>query len=147
MHRATLALTFILALALAPASPVRAADPTPMPSPAPPVVLRDGLQYTDITVGTGAVPKKGQTVIVHYTGWLEDGKKFDSSRDRSRPFSFVLGTGDVIKGWDEGVATMQVGGLRRLVVPAALAYGSKKSGDAIPPNATLIFIIELLAIQ
>lgn len=85
--------------------------------------------------------------MVHYTGWLADGTKFDTTRDRGRPFTFVLGGGDVIKGWDEGVATMQVGGLRRLVVPPALGYGAKGSHDTIPPNATLIFVIELLSVQ
>jgi FKBP-type peptidyl-prolyl cis-trans isomerase FkpA len=110
-----------------------------------------GLQYTDIRVGTGPVARAGQRVAVHYTGWLKgrlgmEGKKFDSSRDRNEPFLFMLGMGEVIPGWDEGVQGMQVGGLRKLVVPAALGYGSKGAGDSIPPNATLVFEVELLAL-
>jgi peptidylprolyl isomerase len=104
-----------------------------------------GLQYYDIVEGDGATPEQGQTVVVHYSGWLEDGTKFDSSLDRGQPFSFPLGTGSVIAGWDEGVATMQVGGKRQLRIPAELAYGEGGSGT-IPPGATLIFDIELLEI-
>jgi len=106
-----------------------------------------GLKYYDLTVGTGETPKTGQTVVVNYTGWLEDGTQFDSSVARGQPFSFVLGTGGVIAGWDEGVATMKVGGKRQLVIPADLAYGETGSGGTIPPNATLIFEVELLEIQ
>lgn len=106
-----------------------------------------GLKYYDIKVGTGAEPVTGQTVTVHYTGWLEDGTQFDSSVDRDQPFSFVIGQGNVIPGWDEGVATMKVGGVRQLVIPAELAYGAQGSGSVIPPNATLIFEVELLEIQ
>jgi FKBP-type peptidyl-prolyl cis-trans isomerase FkpA len=107
-----------------------------------------GLRYTDIKTGTGeAVTGRGQTVIVHYTGWLEDETKFDSSRDRNEPFSFPVDCGYVIPGWDEGVKGMQVGGIRRLVVPAALGYGAQGAGGVIPPNATLIFEIQLLEIS
>jgi peptidylprolyl isomerase len=106
-----------------------------------------GLQYYDIEEGTGETPEAGQTVVVHYTGWLEDGTQFDSSVDRNEPFSFVLGEGGVIPGWDEGVATMKVGGKRQLRVPAELAYGDAGAGSVIPPGATLIFDIELLEIQ
>tara|TARA_B100001123_G_scaffold428620_1_gene545861 strand:+ start:2961 stop:3311 length:351 start_codon:yes stop_codon:yes gene_type:complete len=109
------------------------------------ITTGSGLRYFDLVVGTGATPGIGQTISVHYTGWLTNNVKFDSSVDRNQPFSFVLGTGRVIAGWDEGVATMKVGGKRQLVIPAALAYGSTGSG-AIPPNATLIFEVELLQI-
>lgn len=110
------------------------------------VTTDSGLQYVDITEGTGAMPQAGQRVTVHYTGTLEDGTKFDSSRDRGRPFTFQIGVGQVIKGWDEGVSTMRVGGQRKLVIPAELGYGSRGAGGVIPPNATLIFDVELLRI-
>ena len=106
-----------------------------------------GLKYYDIVEGDGETPQAGQTVEVNYTGWLQDGTKFDSSVERGQPFSFVLGTGNVIPGWDEGVATMKVGGKRQLVIPPELAYGEAGSGGVIPPNATLIFDVELLSIQ
>jgi peptidylprolyl isomerase len=103
------------------------------------------LKYIDLKVGKGDMPKRGQRVTVHYTGWLENGTKFDSSVDKGRPFSFVIGIGQVIKGWDEGVMSMKVGGKRKLIIPAKLGYGEKGIGP-IPPNATLIFEVELLAI-
>lgn len=106
-----------------------------------------GLKYTDVVVGTGAQPQTGQTAIVHYTGWLLDGKKFDSSKDRGQPFTFPLGRGRVIKGWDEGVATMKVGGTRRMTIPPDLAYGPQGAGGVIPPNATLTFEVELLDVK
>jgi FKBP-type peptidyl-prolyl cis-trans isomerase FkpA len=105
-----------------------------------------GLKYDDTVVGTGATATKGQTVSVHYTGWLIDGDKFDSSKDRNDPFQFLLGAGRVIRGWDEGVQGMKVGGTRRLTIPPQLGYGAQGAGGVIPPNATLIFEVELLAI-
>lgn len=110
------------------------------------VTTDSGLQYTDLVEGTGDSPKSGQKVTVHYTGTLEDGTKFDSSRDRGQPFDFKIGVGQVIKGWDEGVSTMKVGGRRQLIIPPELGYGSRGIGP-IPPNATLIFDVELLKIS
>jgi peptidylprolyl isomerase len=110
-----------------------------------------GLQISDSVVGTGASPKTGQTCVMHYTGWLYQngvkGKKFDSSLDRGQPFEFPIGTGRVIPGWDEGVATMKVGGKRTLIIPPALGYGERGAGGVIPPNATLIFDVELLGVK
>ena len=110
------------------------------------VTTPSGLQYIDLKVGLGATAQAGQTVSVHYTGWLENGKKFDSSVDRGQPFSFPLGAGRVIKGWDEGVQGMKVGGKRKLIIPSQLGYGARGAGGAIPPNATLIFEVELLGV-
>src|SRR5438132_539352 len=111
------------------------------------VTTKSGLQYVDLAIGTGATAEAGQTVTVHYTGWLENGKKFDSSLDRRQPFSFPLGAGRVIKGWDEGVSGMKVGGKRKLTIPPQLGYGSRGAGNVIPPNATLIFEVELLKVS
>ncbi|NEQ78780.1 MAG: FKBP-type peptidyl-prolyl cis-trans isomerase [Moorea sp. SIO2I5] len=112
------------------------------------VTTDSGLQYIDLVEGDGASPETGQTVVVHYTGTLqEDGSKFDSSRDRNSPFSFKIGIGQVIKGWDEGVASMKVGGRRKLIIPPDLGYGARGAGGVIPPNATLIFDVELLRIS
>lgn len=111
------------------------------------VTMPSGLKYVDQVVGTGEVAVAGKTANVHYTGWLENGKKFDSSVDRGQPFSFPLGAGRVIKGWDEGVQGMKVGGKRKLTIPSDLGYGSRGAGGVIPPNATLIFDVELLGIR
>jgi FKBP-type peptidyl-prolyl cis-trans isomerase len=105
------------------------------------------LQMEDLVVGTGAEAKKGQTVSVHYTGWLADGKKFDSSKDHGQPFSFALGRGQVIQGWDDGVAGMKVGGKRKLTIPPEMGYGKEGYPGAIPPNATLVFEVELLGVR
>jgi len=108
------------------------------------VTTASGLKYTDVKVGSGASPVKGKQVKVHYTGTLENGKKFDSSVDRNEPFTFVIGVGQVIPGWDEGVMGMKVGGKRKLIIPSKLGYGAAGAGGAIPPNATLLFDVELL---
>ncbi len=115
------------------------------------VTTPSGLKIIDTKVGTGATPRRGQTCVMHYTGWLYEngakGKKFDSSRDRGQPFEFPLGMRRVIAGWDEGVATMKVGGQRTLVIPPELGYGARGAGGVIPPNATLIFDVELLDVK
>jgi peptidylprolyl isomerase len=111
------------------------------------VHLPDGLAYRDEIVGKGASPKPGDDVTVHYVGTLTNGKKFDSSLDRGQPFTFTIGEGQVIKGWDEGVATMRVGGRRKLIIPPSLGYGAAGAGGVIPPNATLIFDVRLLAVK
>jgi peptidylprolyl isomerase len=110
-----------------------------------------GLQISDIAIGTGATPQQGQTCVMHYTGWLYEngakGKKFDSSVDRGQPFQFKICVGQVIQGWDEGVATMKVGGKRTLIIPPELGYGARGAGGVIPPNATLLFEVELLGVK
>ena len=116
-----------------------------------PMTTASGLQITDTQIGTGATPQTGQTCVMHYTGWLYEngakGKKFDSSVDRGKPFEFPIGQRRVIAGWDEGVATMKVGGKRTLIIPANLGYGERGAGGVIPPNATLLFEVELLGVK
>jgi peptidylprolyl isomerase len=151
------AATSLVALAVAP-------DPAKEPAPKPAaetaakegktskmIKTPSGLQYEDAVQGTGASPKPGQTCVMHYTGWLWEngakGKKFDSSVDRGQPFEFQIGLGMVIKGWDEGVMTMKVGGKRTLLIPPSLGYGTRGAGGVIPPNATLVFDVELLGLK
>jgi peptidylprolyl isomerase len=138
-----LALVFVAAAGVLAAAPATAMAET--------VTTPSGLKITDTQVGTGAAPTPGQTVVVHYTGWLDangaKGQKFDSSLDRGEPFEFQIGQGQVIAGWDEGVATMKAGGKRTLVIPPALGYGARGAGGVIPPNATLIFDVELLGVK
>lgn len=110
-------------------------------------ITESGLRYIDLKVGEGESPQRGQTVVVHYTGYLADGTKFDSSRDRDRPFSFKVGVGQVIKGWDQAIPSMKVGGRRQIIIPPELGYGQRGAGGVIPPNATLIFDVELLKIS
>ena len=147
MRHVTLSIAGALLIAMTAAEPT----PTSAQTPSTLTTTASGLQYRDDVVGTGPQPKQGQTVNVHYTGWLNDGgkpgKKFDSSRDRGTPFSFTLGVGQVIQGWDQGVATMHVGGKRTLVIPPDLGYGARGAGGVIPPNASLIFDVELLGVR
>lgn len=110
-------------------------------------ITDSGLKYEDTVLGDGAEAAKGQTAVVHYTGWLTDGSKFDSSKDRNQPFSFGLGKGMVIRGWDEGVVGMKIGGTRKLTIPPQLGYGAAGAGGVIPPNATLVFEVELLELR
>jgi len=117
------------------------------PTANPEVTTESGLKYVDLVVGTGREASTGDLVTVHYTGWLTNGTKFDSSVDRRDPFSFPIGSGKVIRGWDEGVAGMKVGGKRKLTIPPQLGYGSRGAGGVIPPNATLVFDVELLEIR
>ncbi len=157
MKKTSLLLSAALTAALL-AAPAFADEPKPTAAPdgskkseSKMTKTPSGLQYEDIKVGTGASPQKGQTCVMHYTGWLSEdgakGKKFDSSVDRGKPFEFPLGQGRVIAGWDEGVATMKVGGKRLLLIPANLGYGSRGAAGVIPPNATLLFEVELLEIK
>jgi len=125
-------------------APAATSTSAPLKVNGPPVTTASGLQYWDIVVGSGATATPGSAVKVHYSGFLTTGEKFDSSRDRGEPFSFPLGAGQVIKGWDEGVAGMKVGGKRQLRIPPELGYGAAGAPGAIPPNATLIFDVELL---
>lgn len=149
MNRLAAALPLALALGLLAAPPAAAAEKAeekPMPA-AEEITTPSGLKYLELAMGDGAQAKSGDRVEVHYTGWLLDGTKFDSSVDRGRPFTFPLGAGRVIRGWDEGVAGMKVGGKRKLVIPPGLGYGDRGAGGVIPPNATLVFEVELLKVN
>jgi FKBP-type peptidyl-prolyl cis-trans isomerase len=128
-------------------SPCRGDDETKKKSGEKVITTKSGLKYVDLKEGKGQTAKAGDMVSVHYTGWLTSGKKFDSSVDRGEPFSFKLGAGQVIKGWDEGVAGMKVGGKRKLMIPPDLGYGQRGAGRDIPPNAELIFEVELLKVE
>lgn len=126
-------------------------NPT-MPAPTTPgaekeIATATGLKYVELKVGTGAEARPGMNVSVHYTGWLTNGNKFDSSVDRGEPFEFPLGAGRVIRGWDEGVAGMKIGGKRKLIIPSELGYGARGAGNDIPPNSTLVFEVELLGVK
>jgi FKBP-type peptidyl-prolyl cis-trans isomerase len=147
MLRLRALILIVIAVWLSACNQVPATSPTSSRPTATEVTMQDGLKYTDDQVGTGAVATTGKTAVVHYTGWLMDGTKFDSSRDRNQPFTFPLGAGQVIKGWDEGVAGMKVGGKRTLIVPPTLGYGARGAGNVIPPNATLKFEVELLDVR
>lgn len=142
MRNKRILLTVLLALVVAAVMMLSSCEKEPEM-----VTTDSGLQYIDLVVGTGETPLKGQVCEVHYTGWLTDSTKFDSSVDRGQPFSFPIGMGRVIKGWDEGVASMKVGGKRKLIIPPDLAYGPNGAGSVIPPNATLVFEVELLGIK
>jgi peptidylprolyl isomerase len=145
------ATSFVSAVAIALAAIVIAPAGAFAQAPGKPMTTASGLEIIDTKVGTGASPKPGQTCVMHYTGWLyengQKGKKFDSSVDRNEPFEFPIGQHKVIAGWDEGVATMKVGGKRTLIIPPALGYGARGAGGVIPPNATLMFDVELLAVK
>ena len=136
---------FAMLAGLAGASPALALDESKA------VTSATGLKYIDTKVGAGATPATGQTCVMHYTGWLYEngvkGKKFDSSVDRGQPFEFVIGQGQVIRGWDEGVSTMKVGGKRTLIIPPGLGYGARGAGGVIPPNAALLFDVELIGVK
>lgn len=159
MLRRIAAITAVFALALcasaflmraqekAPAKKAPPSTAAPTPVTGDPVVTKSGLKYWEIKVGDGAEAVRGKTVRVHYTGWLTNGKKFDSSVDRGQPFEFRLGAGQVIRGWDEGVAGMKVGGKRQLNIKPELGYGASGYPPVIPPQSTLIFDVELLAVR
>jgi FKBP-type peptidyl-prolyl cis-trans isomerase FkpA len=136
----------VVALVILSAALVVAAENGPAATTGKPITTASGLQYWDLKVGNGAVAASGDIVSVHYTGWLTDGTKFDSSHDHGGPLRFWLGKGNVIKGWDEGVVGMRVGGKRQLHVPSRLGYGTRGSGN-IPPNADLVFDVELLVVS
>ena len=138
LKRTFLGAAFVILGASLPVVPADAASST--------VTKPSGLKYEDVKVGTGDTAEAGKAVTVHYTGWLTNGTKFDSSKDRGQPFDFPLGGGRVIRGWDEGVQGMKVGGVRKLTIPPELGYGARGAGGVIPPNATLVFEVELLKV-
>jgi peptidylprolyl isomerase len=152
-HLFTRTRAIAVALAIVVASCAAHSIPTPATAQGTPATMTtaSGLKTTDSKVGTGAAPRMGQICVMHYTGWLYSngakGAKFDSSLDRGQPFEFPIGTGRVIRGWDEGVASMKVGGKRTLIIPPDLGYGARGAGNVIPPNATLIFEVELLDVK
>jgi FKBP-type peptidyl-prolyl cis-trans isomerase FkpA len=145
----TIILALLIAAALVAINQDRLFPDPPIISEANPnmITTNSGLQYEDLVIGDGQEAQAGDLVSVHYTGWLTDGTKFDSSKDRNQPFEFSLGAGMVIRGWDEGVAGMNIGGQRKLTIPANLGYGSRGAGGVIPPNANLVFEVELLGIK
>jgi peptidylprolyl isomerase len=149
--RRTIIRTAIAAVAAAVSMPLAVQMASAQTAGKKPMTTASGLQIIDSKEGTGATPKPGQTCVMHYTGWLyengQKGKKFDSSVDRNEPFEFPIGQRRVIAGWDEGVASMKVGGKRTLIIPPELGYGARGAGGAIPPNATLMFDVELLAVK
>jgi peptidylprolyl isomerase len=149
--RRTIIRTAFAAAAAAVATPIAGPLTASAQTAGKPMTTASGLQIIDSKVGTGASPKSGQTCVMHYTGWLyengQKGKKFDSSVDRNEPFEFKIGQRQVIAGWDEGVGSMNVGGKRTLIIPPALGYGARGAGGVIPPNATLMFDVELLAVK
>ena len=151
MFRGMIAATGVVTLLALAACATTDTTPAGPPVPAMTTTTPSGLQYADTVPGTGRAPRRGQTAVVHYTGWLyvdgARGKKFDSSVDKGKPLEFRVGQGDVIRGWDEGVLTMKTGGKRTLIIPPALGYGERGSGADIPPNATLIFDVELIAVK
>ncbi|MGQ0810313.1 MAG: FKBP-type peptidyl-prolyl cis-trans isomerase [Nitrospiraceae bacterium] len=147
MH--TLNMIMSVLLLLFPTGALAAAETKPgdVPADGKEISTESGLKYVDLVVGTGRQSAVGDTATVHYTGWLTNGTKFDSSHDRKEPFSFRVGAGQVIKGWDEGVGTMKVGGKRKLIIPPQLGYGARGAGNVIPPNSTLVFEVELLGLR
>ena len=149
--RGTIIRTAIAAVAAGVSTPLAVQMASAQTAGKKPMTTASGLQIIDSKEGTGATPKTGQTCVMHYTGWLyengQKGKKFDSSVDRNEPFEFPIGQRRVIAGWDEGVASMKVGGKRTLIIPPELGYGARGAGGAIPPNATLMFDVELLAVK
>lgn len=153
LHVATYSLVLCVVVLATSCTKQEAPNPGTLPlppgavAPPKPVANVTELKMEDTTVGTGAVAEAGKRVTVHYTGWLANGTKFDSSKDHGQPFTFQLGAGQVIKGWDQGVAGMKVGGMRKLTIPPDLAYGPNGAGGVIPPNATLVFEVELLGVE
>jgi peptidylprolyl isomerase len=149
--RRTILRTACAAVAAAVATPIITELASAQTAGTKPLTTASGLQIIDSKEGTGATPQTGQTCVMHYTGWLyengQKGKKFDSSVDRNEPFEFKIGVKQVIAGWDEGVGSMKVGGKRTLIIPPALGYGARGAGGVIPPNATLMFDVELLAVK